>query len=247
MTSSFSLDKRNFLHKQLDEIIRLWARASGQGSFSFTVNDGTPELQFGIQLGFEDAPLQEAHHHPQQLPHNQQSPVKWRGQARRERDRLRAARHQAAKTAAAVSAAKVSTFPGEGKPVGTAEKSTLPLPLAKGAVFPSIIPTAAVCSTPSPNPVVMSSVVSLAPSQTNTTSTASLTQPLTTALSVPVHCRDAVVSESEEERDDEQFQSCGRCLETFDSSSVYGYCPMCGKCYHTPQCALGHQCLSFVK
>ena len=138
MTSSFSLDKRNFLHKQLDEIIRLWARASGQGSFSFTVNDGTPELQFGIQLGFEDAPLQEAHHHPQQLPHNQQSPVKWHGQARRERDRLRAARHQAAKTAAAVSAAKVSTFPGEGKPVGTAAKLTLPLTLARGAAFPPL-------------------------------------------------------------------------------------------------------------
>ena len=242
MASTFSLDKRNFLHRQLDEVIRLWVRGSGQGSFSLTINDGTPKLQFGIRLGFEDAPGHPHHH----LHHLQGGGLKRRGPARRERDRLRAARYQAAKKSAAVSAVSAPSFPGEGKVVGRAEKPTLPLPLplAKGSVFPPVLPITTVCSTLSQSPVVMSSVVPMV--TPNTTTTASLTKPLTATMTVPVHCRDALVSESEEDSDDEQFNSCGRCLEQFNSSSVYGYCPLCVKCYHTPQCATGHQCLSFA-
>jgi hypothetical protein len=42
ITTSFSFPKIEFLNSKLDEVIKLWARGFGQGSFYFTVNDGTP-------------------------------------------------------------------------------------------------------------------------------------------------------------------------------------------------------------
>ena len=41
-----------FLHRQLDEVIAIWARGSGQGKFQLKVAEGVPDLQFGIQLNF---------------------------------------------------------------------------------------------------------------------------------------------------------------------------------------------------
>ena len=52
--STFTFPKRQYLHRQLDEMLRLWHRRSGQGTFSFTVNNRDPNLQFGIQLDFRD-------------------------------------------------------------------------------------------------------------------------------------------------------------------------------------------------
>ena len=49
-SSTFSFAKREFLLSKLDEIIKLWARGIGQGSFYFTVNDGNPNLQFGLHV-----------------------------------------------------------------------------------------------------------------------------------------------------------------------------------------------------
>ena len=247
MTSTFTQDKRKFLHKQLDEVILLWARGTGQGSFTFTVNEGTPELQLGIQLGLEDTPGQ--HQHPHQ--HDHQTPRRQRGPARRQRDRERAARHQAAKAAAP--AAKPPSFPGVGIPVGSAARPTLPLPLCKGAVFPPFPSTTApVCPTPTTYTAVSSTLSSVASSMPtisfpnnympnlNTKTTASLTQPLTPTLAVPV--RDAVVSESDSE--DEQYESCGQCLKKFDDGSAYCCCPRCVKYFHIPQCADRHQCIA---
>ena len=71
ITSSFSFPKREFLHSKLDEVIKLWARGFGQGSFYFTVNDGTPTLQCGLLLELEDEP-EPGPPHP--LQHNQQPP-----------------------------------------------------------------------------------------------------------------------------------------------------------------------------
>ena len=100
MTSSslFSLPKREFLHQQkLDELLRVWARASGQGSFYLTVADGSPDFQFAIQLDFDDASAPEANFPPQNHPqHRVRKP---RGPAQQAKNRKRAAEYQAAKAA----------------------------------------------------------------------------------------------------------------------------------------------------
>ena len=63
--STFSLNKRLFLLSKLDEVIQLWARGVGQGSFYFTVNDGIPNLQTGLLVGLEDDPVSGSQHVPQ--------------------------------------------------------------------------------------------------------------------------------------------------------------------------------------
>ena len=101
MTSSsiFSLSKRDFLHQKLDELLRVWARASGQGNFYLTVADGSPDFQFAIQLDFDDASAPEANFHPHNHPqHHVRKP---RGPAQQAKNRKRAADYQAAKAAAA--------------------------------------------------------------------------------------------------------------------------------------------------
>ena len=129
------------------------------------VNDGEPDFQFGVNLDMCDG-LQPEHHHqpspPRQPPHPGQDGARRRGPGRQARNRLRAAAHQAAKAAALAAnpgkatavpaaaqtsvAAPANIFPGEGQLLGTAAKPTLPLPLCKGAAFPSF-PGPAVCST----------------------------------------------------------------------------------------------------
>ena len=39
-----------FLHRQLDEVIAIWARGSGQGKFQLTFAEGIPDLQFRMPL-----------------------------------------------------------------------------------------------------------------------------------------------------------------------------------------------------
>ena len=120
MTSSpspnFTFPKREFLHSKLDEVLRLWHRRSGQGTFYFTINDGTPSFQCGISLDFEDLPGTDHHHqqHQPQAPHCPPPPPRKRspGPARRARDRTRAAKKKAAKaTAAAPAAPAAPAFP----------------------------------------------------------------------------------------------------------------------------------------
>ena len=148
-TSSFTFSKREFLHYKLDEIIKMWQRGLGQGSFAFNVDDGTPDFQCGIHLDFDDSSGMAPNHPsftppPPFQPHHRRGHdgVRRHGPARRARDRDRAARYQAAQAVAAASVAK--SFPGTGNVVGTAPKPVLPIPLRKGYFFP---PSSAVCST----------------------------------------------------------------------------------------------------
>ena len=132
-STSFSFPKRDFLHSKLDEIIRLWHRGVGRGSFFLSISDGTPTFEHGLRLGLEDGPASEPSHHqqPHHLPPNHR---RRRGPAQIAKNRKRAALYQAAKAAtAAASAVQAPTFPGKGKVVGTASGPTLPIPLAKGA------------------------------------------------------------------------------------------------------------------
>ena len=258
---SFSNEKRNFLHAKLDEIIRLWYQNAGQGYFNLVVNDGEPEFQCGVHLDMCDGQPE----HPHQPTPSRQPPqpahhggVRHQGPGRKARNRLRAAAHQGAKSAALAAnpskatavpaaapttvAASANKFPGEGQTLGAAASPTLPLPLPKGAAFlPFSAP--AVCSTLS----VVSSMSSVSSSMTSTTTmTTSLSQAPRTSVVAPTICRDELVNESDdEEAIDDQFTFCGQCLKKFDSSSVFGCCPLCMKAYHR-SCATGHTCMAYL-
>ena len=170
MASIFSQDKRDFLHKKLDEVILLWARGSGLGSFVFTTSDGTPELQLGIQLGLEDAPDQ--HQHPLQYQHqHHQTHHRQRGPARRQKDRQRAARHQAAKAAvpaahhraATMTAATAVILPFTGKLLPVYGKKT-PSPS-----IPKDFPHSEAVASAAPPSRIIASVVPPVPPQTDVT------------------------------------------------------------------------------
>ena len=123
--TSFSFIKRNFLHSKLDELIHLWHRASGQGSFLFSVDsDGQTNFQFGIQLEFEEdkthhtGARQSAHDAIQPQQHHHQgihggARQRGRGPAKQARDRARAAQFQAAQAAKAAdtNASNSDAFP----------------------------------------------------------------------------------------------------------------------------------------
>ena len=67
--STFTFSKREFFLSKLDETIRLWAHGFGQGSFYFTVNDGVPNLQFGLHVDLEDdaVPAQDPQHYQKRV------------------------------------------------------------------------------------------------------------------------------------------------------------------------------------
>ena len=250
-STSFSLQKRGFLHTKLDEILRVWDRGLGKGSFFFSINNGLPDFQFGLQLDLLDVsgPTQPSQTGSAVPPPR---PVRRRGPARRERDRQRAARHHAAQAAAAASADKVAKLPGVGRTVGSAARPSLPIPLENGAVSPpppplvstlppaSTIPTLTTTNvaTPSivqPDPMVVPTMHVSAPVATTTASIASLpTMSVATSLLSPalVRVRDELHSESESE-DDEQLtpgtrlmlSACALCHQPFTSTSGPGYCP----------------------
>ena len=227
--SSFTFPKRNYLHSKLDEILRLWHRGSGQGSFSFAINDGEPSFQFAINLDFEDVsvtePSQPGCHHTPPSQHSSaplQSGVRRRkGPAKLAKNRKRAADFQAAKAAAAVATAADTpsaaiSFPGVGRVVGTGSGPTLPLPLSKGAFFPP--------PPPQPPTLACTTLTSSAITSTNSsTSTAA------TSFSNPVPVQQVmneVITDSDD--DDELINSCGRCLSGYDSRSGPAYyCPIC--------------------
>ena len=103
--------KRQFLHSNLDEILSVWDRGSGKGSFIFIIQDGTPDFDFCTKLDFENvsaAPEDTNHQKPRHIPRRH------RGPARRERDRQRAAKFQAAMAAKTAVASPAATFPGRG-------------------------------------------------------------------------------------------------------------------------------------
>ena len=103
--SIFSQDKILFLHQKLDDVLHLWARKSGSGSFHFTVNNGLPNLQFVLDLGMENAVASRPNHRQEEFSHVK---VRHRGPARKLKNRERAALHQATLAGAAVAPFKTA-------------------------------------------------------------------------------------------------------------------------------------------
>ena len=87
MTIPFSLTEKAFILDSLREVSKVWARAFGKASFNLAIQDGKAHLQLGFQLGFPGDPhIPPCPNHP---------PPRFKGSVRKERDRLRAAEHQA--------------------------------------------------------------------------------------------------------------------------------------------------------
>jgi hypothetical protein len=105
-----------FLLSSLYEVVKVWARGSGQAKFDLSICDGKADLSLNFKLGHPedqhcDPPnptLQPDHYHQdsQYEDHDGQEPFRpvpqprHKSQARRERNRVRAARHRAAAAAA---------------------------------------------------------------------------------------------------------------------------------------------------
>ena len=82
----FSLSEEAFLLNSLHEVTKVWARATGKATFNLSVQDGQAHLQLGFQLGMPGDP---------HLPPHQPSKPRFKTSVRKERDRVRAAEHQA--------------------------------------------------------------------------------------------------------------------------------------------------------
>jgi hypothetical protein len=114
-SSTFSLSEEAFLLNSLHEIVKIWASGSGKASFSLDVRDGKANRSLGFQLGHPS----DQHYDPgaqphQRPPHDQQQDVvqqkrRHKGPNRREKDRARAAAHQARLQSAAAAPAKCDT------------------------------------------------------------------------------------------------------------------------------------------
>ena len=97
---NFSISEEAFILRSLKEVVNVWARGSGQATFSLTVEDGMADLKLGFQLG-----LPTDVHLPNQVPppslrtnftpearHYQ---GRKKTPSRRRRDLARAAQHRA--------------------------------------------------------------------------------------------------------------------------------------------------------
>ena len=156
-SATFSLPKRDFLHSKLEEIIRLWARGSGQGTFYLSVIDGVPDFQCGIHLDFSDVSVPEHSHQPAHQPHHHCGPRRrHKGPAQRERDRLRAEVHHSSHKRTTAAPAVILPFAGKILPVKAPNQQAvtevkLPAAAAPAAAF--------VAGDPSATPVLAASAV----------------------------------------------------------------------------------------
>ena len=94
-SNTFSLSEEAFLLRSLREVVNVWANGSGHATFNLNINNGSADLKLGFQLGQPSEP----HLHPQQQPFFcPMAPlnIRRKSPSQRRRDRLRAARHQAA-------------------------------------------------------------------------------------------------------------------------------------------------------
>ena len=73
-----------FLLRSLKEVVKVWGKGTGHATFNFSVKNGVGNLQLGFQLGLPHDPHEIQQHRPRR-----------KGPSRRERDRKRAAEHQA--------------------------------------------------------------------------------------------------------------------------------------------------------
>ena len=176
--------------------------------------------------------------------HHQQEAPQRVSKGKKARNRARAARFQAAKAAesAAASSESTTSFPGQGKIVGSAPKPVLSLPLKKGDVFP---PKSNSNSSTTTSSTTSSSVVR-SPPHSMSASSSSLPPAQPTNIRVPLKVKDAVAVLSDDSDDEpEEFYDCGQCNSEIDSNAPSYYCPLCMKCFHV-QCITGHKCISFV-
>ena len=99
--TTFTLSEEAFLLSSLSEVVKVWARGSGQANFNLSIDDGVADLQLNFKLGHPTA----AHIHQEQCepvypPHHQEGghlPNKRKvrkSPSRRNRDCARAAQHQ---------------------------------------------------------------------------------------------------------------------------------------------------------
>ena len=103
-STSFNLSEEAFLLSSLREVTKVWARSSGKANFNFSVPDGQAHLQIGFHLGLP----QDHHLPPQQHDHDPSSQHRYKGSVRIERDRARAAKHQASLKAKSASNSNVA-------------------------------------------------------------------------------------------------------------------------------------------
>ena len=109
MTIPFSLSEEAFLLKSLREVTKVWARASGQANFNLSIQDGQAHLQLGFQLGLPGDP----HIPPSSSP---PPPSRFKSSVRKERDRLRAAEHQARLLATSIASSNIAVSASESVP-----------------------------------------------------------------------------------------------------------------------------------
>ena len=112
-TIQFSLSEEAFLLKSLNEVTKVWARASGKAIFNLSVQDGQAHFQLGFQLGLPD------NHH---LPPPPRVP-RYKGPVRQERGRKRAAEHQARLTASSTLNSKVAVPASSQLPASTSSNT----------------------------------------------------------------------------------------------------------------------------
>ena len=157
--SNFGFTEEAFLLNSLHEVIKVWSRGSGQASFDLNILDGSAELKLGFKLGHpgdlhcHPPPHQHVQEGGYQQPYQHQQPPRRRrkGQARRDRDRLRAQLHQAGlhphPQAAATDAPEVILpFTGKLLPVGEKPHPTNHIPSTPAAASAVVSPATAATS-----------------------------------------------------------------------------------------------------
>ena len=157
-STTFSITEEAFLLASLKEVVNVWARGNGQASFNLSIKDGLADLQLGFQLGrVTDPHLPHLHHHeaaPAFHQDYQTQPYprrKWKGPARRNRDRARAAQHQARhQPEAAAAATEAVILPFTGKLLPIAPKAPPPKlkPVAAVPASTTTPPSAPPCAPP---------------------------------------------------------------------------------------------------
>ena len=100
-TASFSYSEEAFLLNSLHKVVKVWASGNGKADFILKIQNGTADLQLAFKLG---RPYDvHVNPHPQHNPQPPQGdlhqelprPRRHKGPARREKDRVRAEKHQA--------------------------------------------------------------------------------------------------------------------------------------------------------
>jgi hypothetical protein len=122
------MTEESFILRSLREVVNIWTRGSGQASFNLEIQDGVADLKLGFQLGKPSdphpIPMCSDYVHPQphhvDLPHehagfqHRKHPRRHKGPKQHERDRARAAKHQAS-CQPATTAVPAVTLPFVGK------------------------------------------------------------------------------------------------------------------------------------